>query len=286
MCVMHVTVPPLTAVADCCCSARRRPCNTHPHAARSAGENLKEPFQLGDTSLAAEMVRLFALHTQGSPMYPIERGALAPTFSALPNNVYALAVRQDSFNYLYLVQQGAGSITLSEVSLAAWGLPAGADVITTVCGADSMCEVRRVEALPPDGVLRAVSLPRHTMLQLAVPAAPLRRLGCPLIADTHVRAGANVDAAYELSPVITAGTSATDVHDDTHVALLSFKMPSNVLSFGVHAAVLSLYTAGDAPAVLPSTNILQVSGGAWVVCLRGAGALECCLVGIYAVHCA
>ncbi|KAG5175090.1 hypothetical protein JKP88DRAFT_283885 [Tribonema minus] len=217
------------------------------------GENYEEPYNIGDSALGGETVRLLALHAQDSHMYPTAS-------SGLPKTVYALAVREGgsadgAYYYMYLINTAAGSAVF-DVDLSAWSAWVGGDILTTCVNGTAWSEVLDIRPVPQERILRDWTLPAKTTQLLAVPARPLQLVRRTPVADLHVRGGANADGAYGDLPWLGVGTSARSRHESTFVTLMRFAMPESTAPGAVQAAVLSLVTYNNAS--IYEDNILQV----------------------------
>ncbi|KAG5182244.1 hypothetical protein JKP88DRAFT_245692 [Tribonema minus] len=206
------------------------------------GDNYDQPYNIGDSTLGAETVRLLALHAQSSRMYTTTRSGLAKT-------TYALAVREGggadgAYYYLYLINTGAP--TVLDLDFSAWSAWAGGDIITTCINGTTWSEVRDIRPVPEERVLRNWMLPSRTTQLLAVPARPLQLVRRTPITDLYVSGGANADSTYGGLQWLAVGTSARGMHQYTYVTLMRFDLPENTVRRAVEAAVLSLVTSNNA----------------------------------------
>lgn len=121
------------------------------------GDNVAGPFNIADTTLAAEAYRLVAEHLSGAKAtYVLTSTA---TWTGV-TNTKAIAVRDGNAYYVYIVNKsGLSSAILAQLKLASLGIGAGVPVFVDRVNAVSYGEVSEQLTTDATGSVSVVSAP-------------------------------------------------------------------------------------------------------------------------------
>lgn len=220
------------------------------------GDNTAAPFNIGDSTLAAEALRLAAEHLTGS------KDLLSLTFSTKMSDVKTAGVKDGAFYYIYLVNTGDSDVEAT-FQLSALGVGAGWPVVVDRVNASSYGEATELLETGASGEVVAAAYVDN-LIRLKVPAAaPSSFKSVPAALATNIRAGPPKKPGKP-KPSFCVGTTTSKNQANTYAGVLQFKVDS---SSTVSSAVLKLTVAtltGTLSAPMPMLLFAAPGSSAWV----------------------
>lgn len=217
-------------------------------------DNATTPYNVGGSTLAGEVVRLFAKGFAGSAELLRTRSADAPTGLA------TLASRRAGGEVFVLsANESSESVSLS-IDLSRLGLPATAAVMVEEVSATRTGQVRSFATLPPNGVV-AIDQPSESVLLVSASAAPSRKLTVSALQDAMVKSGVNSDDNYGYSRNLRAKSNAANPNA-RNASFVKFRL-GDVDPTAIDQAVLRVRGANEGTEATVTAHVYGIFADDW-----------------------
>jgi hypothetical protein len=215
------------------------------------GEIYNEPFDLADTTLSAEMMRLLTTKLIKSKLYSI--GIEGDDRSIYRNYVLARSPNDPFYSYIYIINDRDELVNLN-INLNQLNLIKGAKIFIEQVGNGYWNEISNIIDLNSNKTLSNVLLNSFTTLRIAVPNLDFssqNQFTTNALYSCTLKAGANSNLNECSSILNHVGTSNTYQHENTCVGLIKFKITNinnarkSILKLNIENVISSVPTFSD-----------------------------------------
>jgi hypothetical protein len=221
-------------------------------------DNDSAPYNIGGSTKAAEVVRLFAKGFAGA-----QELLQTPTATGSGSSNLQLAAARDSVtgNYSLLSSNLATSSRTLDLNLGAWGLPAGTYVTVEEVSTERHGEIRQLVQVPASGLI-SLNQPAESVFLIGAPQSPpAYRVTLGATDDAMVKAGGNGDSNYGASANLYAKNDATNAAA-RNVTFMKFDMGA-IGAESVEQAILRVHGENVGTDATVITHIYGLLGDDW-----------------------
>ena len=190
------------------------------------GEISQEPFDLADTTLSAEAVRLLTTKLIKSKLYSI---GIDGDVSVYRNYVLSRSPNDPFYSYIYALNDRNEIVNLN-INLNQLNINSGAKILIEQVGNGYWNEISNIISLNSNKILSNVVLNSYTTLRIAVPNLDLavqNQYTTNALYSCTLRAGSNSNInECSTTNVNQVGTSNSYQHENTCVGLIKFNLMS------------------------------------------------------------
>lgn len=183
------------------------------------GELINDPFDISDTTLSAEAMRLLTVIKQ-SIVYPV----LSNDTSIY--RTYLGSKSPDGSHYFHVVNDKSDYVNIL-LDMSKWNLTVGLPVIIELVGNGYWGEVISITKVPVYGSLLTFSIIPYSTARLSI-ASTSQNVTTSVTTSCTVSAGALSSLSDCNNASLLAGTSSTLQHENTSIILMQFSLNKSI----------------------------------------------------------